>query len=92
MRIGRILLCTVFLYLGDERVNKNCWNLIKGPLTPSISPGFYSQTERGRGGGDPTTRYPSQEVSSLSPDHVYSAARNYSAYRSCVAQNSGGEH
>jgi hypothetical protein len=24
-----------------------CWNLIKDPLTPSISLGFYSQTGRG---------------------------------------------
>jgi hypothetical protein len=24
----------------------DCWNLIKGPLAPSISPGFYSRTDR----------------------------------------------
>jgi hypothetical protein len=24
-----------------------CWNLIKGPIAPSISPGFYSMTGRG---------------------------------------------
>jgi hypothetical protein len=26
-----------------------CWNMIKGPLTPSISPEFYSRADRGGG-------------------------------------------
>jgi hypothetical protein len=51
----------------------NCWNLIKCPLAPSISPRLYSRT--GRGG--PSIWYPRQEVLSSSPDHTYSVVSNY---------------
>jgi hypothetical protein len=46
----------------------------KMSLAPSLSPEFYSWTSR----GGPPSWYLSQEVSSSSPGHIYSVARNYS--------------
>jgi hypothetical protein len=34
-------------YLGQKGLQHNCWNLIKCPLVPSMSPGFYSRIGRG---------------------------------------------
>jgi hypothetical protein len=86
----RTVFASFLNYPSSYLFQPHCWNLIKGFLALSISPEFYSWTDR----WGPLIWYQSHEVLSSSPDHALILLCVIPAYRSLyggarVAQTSG---
>jgi hypothetical protein len=62
-------------------MHRICWNLIKGPLTPSISPGLYSQT----GSGAFQHGIKAEVLGSIPPGHAFSSVARHNSHLPCCS-------